>query len=172
MNDPELVALVVALSATIVHLSVVGLTLRLTEQRYGLAVFIGVAAAISVCCVVVFNEQLAIWHFAAFFGAGVALVTFLYGAVIKSLSLAMLSELDRASNKNLPSEELVRRVVAPAFAERAELLITMRAAERTEAVFALTAKGLTTASRIETVRRFLRIETLGLYGTNEPRVGS
>lgn len=164
MDDPRLAALALAVPGTLLHLVIVGLLLRLTRQRFGMPIFAGVALALLLASVALFGGRIAFWHFAAFFGGGVAVVVFLYGAVLKSLSLAMLAELEAAPEQTLPLAVLAERIVEPAFAERAKLLVEIGAAAPEGTGFALTPKGLATSGKIEAARRFLRIETLGLYG--------
>jgi hypothetical protein len=164
MDDPRLAALALAVPGTLLHLAIVGVLLRLTHQRFGMPIFAGVALALLLAGVALFGASIAFWHFAAFFGGGVALVVFLYGAVLKSLSLAMLAELEAAPEQTLPLAVLAQRIVEPAFAERAGLLVEMGAAAPDGAGYALTPKGLATSGRIQAARRFLRVETLGLYG--------
>lgn len=164
MDDPRLAALALAIPGTLLHLAIVGVLLRLTRQRFGMPIFAGVALALLLVGVALFGGHIAFWHFTAFFGGGVALVVFLYGAVLKSLSLAMLAELEAAPGQTLPLAVLAERIVEPAFAERAGLLVKMGAAARDGRGFMVTPQGLATSGRIQAVRRFLRVETLGLYG--------
>lgn len=164
MDDPRLAALALAVPGTLLHLAIVGVLLRLTRQRFGMSIFAGVALALMLVGIALFGGRISFWHFAAFFGCGVAVVVFLYGAVLKSLSLSMLAELESAPERTLPLAALAERIVEPAFVERAKLLVEMGAVAPEVEGFALTPKGLATSSKIEAVRRFLRIETLGLYG--------
>lgn len=164
MDDPRLAALALAIPGTLLHLAIVGVLLRLTRQRFGMPIFAGVALALLLVAVALFGDSIAFWHFAAFFGGGIALVVFLYGAVLKSLSLAMLAELEAAPEQTLPLAVLADRIVEPAFAGRAGLLVEMGAAAPDGEGFALTPKGLATSGRIQAARRFLRVEILGLYG--------
>lgn len=169
MDDPRLAALVLAVLGTLLHLAIVGSLLRLTHQRFGMPIFASVALVLLLAGILLFGSRIAFWHFTAFFGGGVALVVFLYGAVLKSLSLAMLTELDAAPSQSLPLAVLAERIVEPAFSERAKLIVDMGAATRDGNGFEVTQNGLGTSGKIETARRFLRIETLGLYGAGKPQ---
>jgi hypothetical protein len=165
MAQPAVAALYVAILAGACHLAGVSALLRATSGRHALPIIAGVAALLLAGVPMLAGSRVSFWHFAAFFGTAVSLVVFLYGAVLKSLSLAMLAEIARAKDEQLSLDGLTDLVVRPAFATRARLLVDSGAARPAGAGYDITAKGQGLADRIEAVRRFLRLGSLGLYGS-------
>ena len=163
MEQPAVAALFAAILAAACHLASVSALLRATSGKHALPIIAGVALLLVASVPIFAGGLVSFWHFAAFFGAAVSLVIFLYGAVLKSLSLAILVEIARARDEQLSLDGLADLVVRPAFATRAGLLVDSGAAVQTGAAYAITAKGQGLADRIEAVRRFLRLGSLGLY---------
>jgi hypothetical protein len=163
MEQPAIAALIAAILAGAGHLVGVSALLRATSGKHALPIIAGVAVLLVAVVPLGAGSRVSFWHFAAFFGAAVSLVVFLYGAVLKSLSLAMLAEIARTKDEQLSLDALADLVVRPAFATRARLLVDSRAAAQTGAGYVITAKGQGLANRIEAVRRFLRLGSLGLY---------
>lgn len=164
MQGPAIAALVAATLAGACYLTIIGVLMRVTSGRHVSTIIVGVAALLLVIVPISARGALSFWHFAAFFGAAVSLIVFLYGAVLKSLSLAMLVAMAQAQDEQLSVDELADRVVRPAFAARARLLVELGTAVRDGAGYAMIPKGQQTANRIQAVRRFLRLDSLGLYG--------
>jgi hypothetical protein len=152
-----------AILAGACHLLGVSALLRATSGKHALPIIAGVAVLLVSVVPMLSGNRVSFWHFAAFFGAAVSLVVFLYGAVLKSLSLAMLAEIARAKDEQLSLDGLADLVVRPAFATRARLLVESGAAVSAGDGYGITAKGQGLADRIEAVRRFLRLGSLGLY---------
>jgi hypothetical protein len=163
MEQPAVAALFAAILAGACYLAGVSVLLRATTGRHALPILAGVAVLLVAGVPIFAGGRVSFWHFAAFFGAAISLIVFLYGAVLKSLSLAMLAEIARARDEQLSLDRLADLVVRPAFATRAELLVDSGAAVQTGAAYGITAKGQGLADRIEAVRRFLRLGSLGLY---------
>jgi hypothetical protein len=166
VEEPRIAALFAALLATAVYLPAVGTLLRVTGQKYALGIFSGIAIVLFGAVLAMAGSAVSFWHFVAFFGAGVSLVVFLYGAVLKSLSLDILIELSRAEAGRLSLDEIAQNVVRPAYNSRAQLLVDWGAAERDAAGnFVVSSQGRRTAGRINAARGFLRLKSLGLYSS-------
>jgi len=166
MEEPRIAALFAAVLATAVYLPAVGTLLRAAGQKYALEIFAGIAMLLFGAVLAMAGRVVSFWHFVAFFGAGVSLVVFLYGAVLKSLSLDILIELSRAEARRLSLDEITRNVVQPAYNSRVQLLVDRGAAERDAAGnFLVSSQGQRTAGRINTARHFLRLKSLGLYSS-------
>jgi hypothetical protein len=163
MEQPAVAALIAAILAGAGYLAGVSALLRATSGKHAPPIIAGVAVLLFSGVPLFVGTLVSFWHFAAFFGTAVSLVVFLYGAVLKSLSLAMLAEIARAKDGQLSLGALTNLVVRPAFATRARLLVDSGAAVQTSAGNGITAKGQALANRIEAVRRFLRLGSLGLY---------
>jgi hypothetical protein len=166
MEEPRMTALLAAALATAVYFPAVGILLRATGQKYALVSFAGMAVLLFSGVLVGEGRRISFWHFAAFFGAGVSLVVFSYGAVLKSLSLDILIELSRTEAKRLSLDEITQHVVRPAYSSRAQLLVDWGAAG-CDAVgnYFISSQGRRTAKRVESARRYLRLKSPGLYSS-------
>lgn len=164
MEQPTLAALTAATAAGGFYLLIVGALLRATSGKHAMVIMATTAALLLAAVPIMVGNVGSFWHFAAFFGAAVSLTVFLYGALLKSLSLAMLVEISRARDHLLSLDDLTERVVRPAFAARARLLVQSGAATCDGSEYVITPQGQHTAKRIAAVRRFLRIDSPGLYG--------
>ena len=88
---------------------------------------------------------------------------FAFSAVYKSVSLCILTQLDRAPGHTLPFETITQEYVSPEFEARVEVLLKMGCAEESDGEFAVTEKGNATARRIEAIRRACGVDGSGLY---------
>jgi hypothetical protein len=166
VEESPIAALFAAVLATAVYLPAVGTLLRATGQKHALPIFAGIAVLLFGAVLAMACRTVSFWHFVAFFGAGVSLVVFLYGAVLKSLSLDILIELSRAEAGRLSLDEITQNAVQPAYNSRAQLLVDWGAAERDAAGnFSVSPQGRRTAGRINTARHFLRLKSPGLYSS-------
>lgn len=109
-------------------------------------------------------EPFAYWPAAAASGFGAVCWLFAFSAVYKSVSLRILTQLDRTPGHALPFEVIAADYVRPEFEARVEVLVKMGCAEGTPGGHVVTAKGTDTARRIEGVQRACGIEGSGLYG--------
>jgi hypothetical protein len=105
----------------------------------------------------------AYWPAAAVSGFGAVCWLFAFSAVYKSVSLRVLTELARTPGGALPLDEITEEYVRSEFAARVAVLVKMGCAEETEDGYAATAKGNSTARRIEAVRRACGVSGGGLY---------
>jgi len=168
MEEPRITALLAAILATVVYFPAVGVLLRATGQKYALEIFSGIAIVLFGGVLATAGRAVSVWYFAAFFGAGISLVVFLYGAVLKSLSLDILIELSRVDAKQLSLNEITQNVVQPAYGSRAQLLVDWGAADRDAAGnYSIGSRGQRTARHIESARRFLKLKSLGLYSGDD-----
>jgi hypothetical protein len=166
MEEPRIAALLAAVLATAVYFPAVGTLLRATRQKYASGIFAGMAVLLFSGVLATAGRTVSFWHFGAFFGAGVSCVVFLYGAVLKSLSLDILIELSRAEAGRLSTDEITHLVVRPAYGSRAQLLVDWRAADRdAQGNYLVSPHGRRTAKRIEAARHFLRLKSPGLYSS-------
>jgi hypothetical protein len=106
----------------------------------------------------------AYWPAATVAGFGAVCWLFAFSAVYKSVSLRVLTRLDRTPGHALPFEAIARDHVWPEFAARGTVLVALGCAEQTEGgLFAVTEKGKRIARRIEAVQRACGIEASGMY---------
>jgi hypothetical protein len=89
---------------------------------------------------------------------------FAFSAVYKSVSLRVLTELDRAPGRAMPLEAVTEDYVRPEFAARAALLVKMGCATESDGAYEATEKGTATACRIKAIQHACGIEASGLYG--------
>lgn len=118
---------------------------------------IGVAIAGAAC------GPFAYWPAAAVSGFLAAAWLFAFSAVYKSVSLRILTHLDRAPGRALPMAALTEQYVRPEFDARAAVLVKMGLVAAVGGAWALTAKGNDTARWIEAVRRACGVLGDGLY---------
>jgi hypothetical protein len=161
----ELTTLAATVLALAAYLLIVAAGLRLTAQAHALAILIGGAVAVFMIATAIAGQyaNILIWHFAALYCGGVAVTVFIYGAVLKSLSLQMCARL--GLRKVCSIDELADAVIRKAFDERIALLENGGLVERQQAGFVVTEKGRGAAKRISAVRRAVRIESTGLYSS-------
>jgi len=147
------------------YLLLVAIALRLSAQSHALLLLVGGAVlvcAASLTLVLVWTSwPVLLWHFLAFYCGGVAIVIFLYGAALKSLSLQMCALLGSHATRSVG--ELADAVIRTEFEKRIALLEGSGLVERQENLFAVTEKGSTAANRIVRTRNALRLESKGLY---------
>jgi hypothetical protein len=110
----------------------------------------------------------AYWPAAAVSGFLAVCWLFAFSAVYKSVSLRILTQLDRAPGHAMPLEAIMEEHVRPEFEARVALLVKMGHATATDEGYAATASGNDTARRIEVVRRACGVSGSGLYGGNVP----
>ena len=103
------------------------------------------------------------WNAASIFGFGVMLYVFAFGAVYKSVSLEILLDLAQRPGRAADLADIVDRKVPEIFRGRTDILVSGRQVERTGDLFAVTASGRVTASRIGAMRRAFTIGDTGLY---------
>jgi hypothetical protein len=151
--------------ALAVYATIVFIGLRLSRQRLALPLMIGAAGVVFVPTAIwgITSGVFAFWHFLAFFACGVAAVVFLYGAVLKSLSLQMLAMLARTPGHTLTTQHLATAVIRTAFADRIQLLDDARLIERVDNGYMLTAPGISTVARIRRLQRSCRVDSSPLY---------
>jgi hypothetical protein len=169
MNDPKLLSFVVAVAAGLIHAFAVGRLLRMTGQRRVLAVFALPAIAIFVSTLLAFSAALSLWHFAAYFGAAASFSLFVYGAVLKSLSLAQLECVRQGAGEPVSGKRISDNVVEPAFRERAELLVSKGYVAARGDRFDVTPAGRSAARTLSGLRTFLGLRS-SLYGAPESHV--
>lgn len=114
----------------------------------------------------------AYWPAAAVSGFLAVCWLFAFSAVYKSVSLRILTHLDRTPGHTLPLDVVTQEYVRPEFAARAELLVQMGCAEEVAGEYAATAKGDDTARRIARVRRACGVDGGGMYGGTGPTTRS
>jgi hypothetical protein len=166
MDDSRFAALILAAVAFAIYLLVIGVALRLTRQRYAVRLLIGSALLIFALTVAWAYGNLAMiayWHFAAFFGCGVAIVMFMYGAVLKSLSLRLLMALCNCPDVGATTAQLTNDVVRVAFEERIRSLENVQLVRRLNGGCVLTAAGERIASRIRRLQKAFGIGRAGFY---------
>jgi hypothetical protein len=104
------------------------------------------------------------WPAAAVSGFCAVCWLFAFSAVYKSVSLRILTELDRAPSHAMPLVTITEEYVRPEFETRVALLVKMGHAEESDEGYAATAAGNDAARRVETIRRACGVEGNGLYG--------
>jgi hypothetical protein len=166
MNDPRIAALLMAIAALAGYLAIITVMLRSTGHAFAVTVLCG--AAVGVFCLVVAAEpfDFSIWHFSALYSCGIALVIFIYGAVLKSLSLRMALFTASRPAKCSPVDVLSKSIITPAFDERISILERKKLICRIEpGTYVTTPKGRRVATQISNIRHWLAIEGNGLYGS-------
>lgn len=155
--------LIAALIASAAYLGLLGIVLRGTGQRAALPVMVGLAIAVLAGALALGGARLSFWHFSAFFGCGVVLIVFMYGAVLKSLSLEMLLRMAMRPDGTAQAEDLIGAVLRPAFTGRIVLLEGNGYAEATEGGSVVTETGRAMAHKIDRIRALLGLSGRGLY---------
>jgi hypothetical protein len=166
--DPAWLSLAWAVPATLIHLAIVGVLLRLTAQRAALPMMALAAAVVFAAGLWLGGDRLSFWHFGAGLGFGVAAVVFIYGAVLKSLSIDLLLRLDEATDGGASLEALVEEVVRPRFAERAEIIMRTGMGERTDDGVRASPRGVASAARLTRTRAWLGVDAARLYEAPAP----
>jgi hypothetical protein len=105
----------------------------------------------------------AYWPAAAVSGFLAVCWLFAFSAVYKSVSLRILTELDRAPGHAMALETVTEEYVRPEFVARTALLVKMGCAAEADGAYEATEKGTATARRIEAVQHACGIEASGLY---------
>jgi hypothetical protein len=164
-----MIALFIGLGCFALHMAVTLLWLRLPGRvssvgRHAISAFathlFGVALAIWLV------ESFAYWPVAAVSGFLAAGWLFAFSAVYKSVSLRILTQLDRTTGHELPFKTITEEFVRPEFAARIMVLVKMGLAEETPNGYALTEKGRRMARRIALIQRAWGIERSGMYGSS------
>jgi hypothetical protein len=106
----------------------------------------------------------AYWPAAAVSGFLAVCWLFAFSAVYKSVSLRILTQLDRTPGHATSLETITEEYVRPEFEARAALLVRMGHAEESDEGYAATAAGNDAARRVETIRRACGVEGNGMYG--------
>jgi hypothetical protein len=162
-QDPGWLSLAWAVPATLAYLAIVAIALRLAGQRAALPTMLAAAGVVFGVGMWLGGDRLSFWHFGAALGFGVAAVVFLYGAVLKSLSIDLLLCLADAPDGQASLGALVERVVRPRFAERAAIIVRKGLGEHVPAGVRATSRAAPVAARLSRIRRRLRVEGAGLY---------
>jgi hypothetical protein len=169
-QDAAWLSLAWAVPATLAHLAIVAIALRLSGPRAALPTMLAAAAAVFGAGMWLGGDRLSFWHFGAALGLGVAAVVFLYGAVLKSLSIDLLLCLADAPDGQASLGVLVERVVRPRFAERAAIIVRKGLGEHVSTGVRSTPRAASAAARLTRLRKRLRVEGAGLYdGTARAR---
>jgi hypothetical protein len=109
-------------------------------------------------------EDFAYWHGAAGFALPVMAYVFVFGAVQKSVSLRMLSDLHRTPDGRLTLDELTERVARRDFDARIDLLLEKGYVTRHGTGFAPTERGKSLVAKLAKLQKLARIERTGMYG--------
>jgi hypothetical protein len=162
-GDPRTAALIVAIVALIVYWCLIGITLRLTRQRYAVRLLAGCAALVYGAATLSTRDSVAPWHLAAFFGAGAAATIFVYGAALKALSLRMLMVISASPAQAATAAQLTDSVIRASFQDRIALLEEKRLIVRAGSGFVMTPTGTHAAARIHGAQRMLKLGGAGFY---------
>lgn len=163
MDEPLRAALTLSSTALAIYLLIIGVGLRVVGRRVGIRVLIGGALLVFGIAFVWIRDTAELWRFAAFFGCGVAVVLFTYGAVLKALSLRMLMALSVSPNDEATIAQLTEDVVRVAFDERIRLLEERRLIRPLNGGYMLTPAGEQAAVRIRRAQEILGIGPAGFY---------
>jgi hypothetical protein len=120
--------------------------------------------ALGVAAAAAWVGPFAYWPAAAVSGFGAACWLFAFSAVYKSVSLRILTQLDRSPGGALPFEVITADHVRPEFAARVAVVVRMGWAEEGEGGFVTTGAGRDAARRIGMLQRAYGIVAGGLYG--------
>ena len=123
---------------------------------------VGVAGAVFVA------GPFAYWPAAAVGGFLAVCWLFAFSAVYKSVSLRILTHLDRTPGNALSLDAVTEDYVRPEFEARVAVLVKMGCAGELPDGYAATAKGNDTARRIGAIRRACGVDGGGMYGGDEP----
>jgi hypothetical protein len=166
-----MIGLLVGLGCFALHAAVSLVWLRLPGRTSPIArhaVSALVTHALGVAFAAVAVGPIAYWPAAAVSGFLAVGWLFAFSAVYKSVSLRILTQLDRTAGHALPVETITECQVRPEFEARALVLVKMTCAEVLGGKFAVTEKGTATARRIEAIRRVCGVKGNGLYGQDVP----
>ena len=165
MSDPRLAALLLAVVAVAIYLVAIGVVLRLTRQRHGVSLLIALAAIVYLMIAFVAQTEMAIapWHFASFYGAGVAATIFTYGAALKALSLRMLLVIADCPDARVRVDHLLNGIIRVSFEERITMLEQRQLIRRDGSGYVLTDAGRRAAARVIAVQRALNMGGSGFY---------
>jgi hypothetical protein len=161
-------ALLVGLACFALHAAVSLVALRLPGRmspvaRHAASAFGTHIVGIAVAAMIV--GPFAYWPAAAVNGLLVVCWLFAFSAVYKSVSLRILTHLDRVPDHSLTIDAIAENYVRPEFAARALVLVKMGCVVESNGEFALTEKGKAIARRIALVQRVWGIESGGMYGS-------
>jgi len=107
--------------------------------------------------------QFQYWDAASIFAVCVMSYVFAFGAVYKSVSLAILLDLTGRPGRAAPVSEIVEGQVPRLFQGRTQILVDGGLVEQTGQRFTATAAGRNMAGRIGWLRRIFGIGDTGLY---------
>ena len=94
---------------------------------------------------------------------------FAFSAVYKSVSLRILTHLDRVPDHSLTVDAIADRYVRAEFEARARVLMNMGCVDASNGAYTLTEKGRAVARRIEGIRRACGVGGSGLYSESASR---
>ena len=94
---------------------------------------------------------------------------FAFSAVYKSVSLRILTHLDRVLDHSLTVDAIADRYVRAEFEARARVLMKMGCVDASNGAYTLTEKGRAVARRIEGIRRACGVGGSGLYSESASR---
>jgi hypothetical protein len=165
MSDPRLAALLLALISVAIYFVAIGIGLRLTRQRFGVSLLIGLAGLLYLVVALWAQATMTVaqWHFAAFYGAGIAATIFTYGAALKALSLRMLLVLADSPDASATADHLLNGIIRPSFQDRITMLERRQLIRRDGSGYVLTDTGRRAASRITAVQNALNMSGSGFY---------
>jgi len=165
-------AIMVSAISGAIYLAVVVILLRITHQTHILLIFTGSAIVVFAAGVASVGGFVPFWYFSSYFGAAVVAIVFIYGVVLKSLSVKMLAAIGSAPLPGLTLDELAAVITLPAYADRAALLVEKGFATVVDGHYSTTKIGSQTAERARFWRRKLYLESEGLYGLDQSHMHS
>jgi hypothetical protein len=159
-------ALLVGLACFAMHAVVTLVWLRLPGRTSPVVRHLASALGAHAVCVAVAAQVVgpfAYWPAAAVSGFLAVCWLFAFSAVYKSVSLRILTELDRVLGHAMPLEIVTEDYVRPEFATRVALLVKMGCGSESGGEYEVTEKGTATARRIATIQHACGIAASGLY---------
>ncbi|MFO0822107.1 MAG: hypothetical protein U0792_03140 [Gemmataceae bacterium] len=159
-------AILVGLGCFVAHVAVTLVWLRISRGPSPVARHATSALFTHVLGVVIaanLMHTLAYWPVAAVSGFGAVCWLFAFSAVYKSVSLRILTQLDRTPGHSLPFAAIATEFVQPEFVARVGVLVKMRCAVEVPDGFLATETGNATARRIGLIQRACGVEVSGLY---------
>lgn len=103
------------------------------------------------------------WTAASAFCFGAMVYVYVFGAVLKSVSLGILLDLTRRPGRTIEFEMIAEHQIPQIFSERCNLLVDAGMVVRENDEFVPTAAGRKLAARVAWVRRLFAIGDSGLY---------
>ncbi|MBA4189952.1 MAG: hypothetical protein C0467_18360 [Planctomycetaceae bacterium] len=161
-----MIALLVGLCCFVAHVAVTLVWLRVRRgpspvARHAVSALsahiLGVIAAANLV------GPFAYWPVAAVSGFGAVCWLFAFSAVYKSVSLRILTQLNRTPENTLTFEAITQDYVRPEFEARVAVLMKMNCANEVDGCYTATETGNATARRIGVIQRACGIDGSGLY---------